>query len=107
MASSTAIAPLPNLELARARYTRGLELYKAHDSAGALSQFEDAFVAAPVWQMRFNLAQLHGELNHPLDAREELEAYLSEGGGAVTEERRREVATKLHEIAVELASAGH
>jgi hypothetical protein len=87
-----------DLEAARAHYALGLELFAVRDFGAALSQFEESYRSAPSWRVRFNIGQLHLQLDHDEAAREELEAYLAEGGEEIPAERRHLVLGELREL---------
>jgi hypothetical protein len=76
-----------------------VEAYDAGDIPGALSHFERAYVLSRNYQVLFNIAQLHYELNRLARARAALERYLAEGGDLIDEERRERVRRQLAELA--------
>jgi tetratricopeptide (TPR) repeat protein len=62
----------PDLLIARGHFGRGKARYAAGDYAGALAEFEAAWVAKPVGDFKYNIARCNEQLGRP---REALAAY--------------------------------
>ncbi len=75
----------------RARFNRGIELYKEGNFHAALAEFRAAFAASPSFRIQYNLGQTLFQLQDYAGALAAFEAYLAEGADKVTEERRKEV----------------
>jgi tetratricopeptide (TPR) repeat protein len=88
---------------ARVRFSRALELYDEGRLDQALAEFQRAYDLAPAAPVLFNLAQVHAELGHSVEAVASYERYLREGGSAIAAERRalveREIAQQRARIA--------
>lgn len=96
-----AFAPLSMAETptdAEVHFDRGVELSKKGDHEGALVEFRAAYEAEPHFKVRYNIGVSLYRLNRYLEAKEELEAYLLEGGEDIPEARETEVKAILFEI---------
>jgi hypothetical protein len=93
-APATPAAPAhdpPNLEEARSRYKRGIEMYNDGDYKLALIEFERSYELAPNWKILYNIGQVHFQLNNYGKALKALERYLKEGATEIPEKRRSDV----------------
>ena len=79
-------------------FDRGVELFHKGDFEGALVEFRAAYEIEPHYRVRYNIGISLYELHRYLEAREELEAYLLEGGDEISEEKATEIKAVLFEI---------
>jgi Tetratricopeptide repeat len=79
----------------RARFARGLELYKEGNYHAALAEFRAAQAIAPSFRLLFNIAQTLAQLQDYAGAVQSFERYLNDGAEKVDEERKREVQAEL------------
>jgi hypothetical protein len=84
-ASATAEEGLP--EHAMEMFDRGVELFKEHDYAGALAEFQAAYAIKPHFSVLFNIAQCHVMVENYADALEHYRQYLLQGADYLDEER--------------------
>lgn len=85
-------------EEARARFQRGVELYKDGDYRASLIEFRRAYELVENWRIHYNIAQACGELQDYPCALRELEAYVATGGSEIPEERRAAVLAELRRV---------
>jgi hypothetical protein len=95
---STPPAVATPLDQARAHYRHGYDRYLAADYAGSLDAFQRAYDLSPNWRVRYNIGEMHYQLDHFVEARFELASYLREGGVEVPKERRRFVESDIAEL---------
>jgi hypothetical protein len=74
---------------AKEHFARGVELAKAKNYAGALSQFEEAYEVAPFAVILYNLGVAHAKLDHPVEAVHALEKVIAEPGKLRADRLRR------------------
>ncbi len=99
---STAPKPPPAAANAEAEagthFQRALELYEEQDFAGALVEFRRAHDLFPTYKLFYNIGQVCFQLNDYACALKNFEAYLKDGGGNVSTERRTEVEQELAKL---------
>jgi hypothetical protein len=91
---------------ARARFNRGVELYRDGDLPGALAEFRRADALAPAYRLKYNIAQVCQEQHDYACALNALRAYLNGGGSDIPKAKRAEVqveVTKLSAFVAELS----
>lgn len=97
---------------ARAHFARGLELYDEGRLVEALAEFEEAYRIAPTPALLFNLAQLHADLGHAVEATDAYEGFLRDAGPSDAELRgdaERALAVqraRIGRLSVEVSVAG-
>ncbi len=80
---------------ASAHFQRGTDLFNEGRYDAALAEFQRAYDIAPAPPVLYNLARVHAELGHPVEAAHAYARYLSEGGGTLPAARRAEVERAL------------
>jgi hypothetical protein len=88
---SSSVAAQPAVERARAHFVEGYELVERGELDAAIAEFEQAYAASPNFAVLFNLGQAYAAIGHSVEAVEKLELYLTLGGPAIPEERRKSV----------------
>ncbi|HEU4533264.1 MAG TPA: PEGA domain-containing protein [Polyangiaceae bacterium] len=83
---------------ARSHYERGLALYDEGANDAALVEFEKAYELAPSYKIRYNIGLVYKHLADYAGALRHFELYLSEGGAAINEARRKEVERNVAEL---------
>jgi hypothetical protein len=84
---------------ARASYQRAMAHAQAERYAEAALEFERAYALSPHYSVLYNLGRVYSALSRSLEAIDAYERFLSEGGSAVSAERRSEVALQIsHEL---------
>jgi hypothetical protein len=76
---------------AAVRFQRGVELYREGSYEGALAEFRKAYQLSPSYRVLYNIAQAQYALHDFVGAYKSIMQYVSEGGGAITAERRAQV----------------
>jgi hypothetical protein len=90
-------------EDARARFQRGVELYKDGDYRASIIEFRRAYDLVPNWRIQYNLAQACAELqDYPCTMRA-LQAYLADGGSEVPADRRASIEAELKRVTGRIA----
>ncbi len=79
-------------------FDRGVELFHKGDFEGALVEFRAAYEIEPHYRVRYNIGISLYELHRYLEAKEQLEAYLLEGGAEISEQKSTEIKAVLFEI---------
>ena len=80
------------------RYQQGIKLYEDGDYAASLAEFRRAYSLAPAYQVLFNLARVHRQMQNYIEAQRHFERYLREGGRRVPRARAEEVRRELDEL---------
>ena len=80
---------------AREHFQRGVELFDEGRPDAALAEFEAAYRIAPSYPVLFNLAQVHAQLGHAVEAADSYERYLAEGGVNIAAPRRAQAEREL------------
>jgi PEGA domain/Tetratricopeptide repeat len=83
------------VEEARARFQRGVELYREGSFDAALAEFNKAYDLAPNYRVLYNMAQVQSERHDYVAALKLLEKYLEEGGGDIAPERKDQVTKEI------------
>jgi hypothetical protein len=84
---------------ARQRFQRGVDLFKEGSYDAALAEFNKAYELAPNFRILYNIAQVQQERHDYVAALQFLERYLAQGGADVPSDRRDQVGrdiTALH-----------
>lgn len=79
------------IDEARQRFQRGVELFKEGSYDAALAEFNKAYELAPNFRILYNVAQVHQERHDYVAALQFLERYLAQGGADVPSDRRDQV----------------
>lgn len=90
-------------EEASTRFKRGLQLFDEGDYTLALVEFERAYQLAPNYRALYNIALVNVQLGRYADASRTFEQYLHDGGAAIPQSRRDEVAKTLQELKLRTA----
>jgi hypothetical protein len=89
--AQTKPAAAGDVDEARQRFQRGVELYKEGSFDAALAEFNKAYELAPNYRVLFNMAQVQTERHDYVAALKDFEKYLEQGGAEITAERREQV----------------
>jgi hypothetical protein len=92
-----------NMDDARARYQRGLDLYNDKNYEAARVEFARAYQLAPSNKILYNIGVCDAQLNDYVAAIQSLEKYLKQGGLEVPSDRREEVDRLLRELRPRIA----
>jgi len=84
---------------ARARFNRGLALYKDGDLPSALAELRRADALAPSYRLKYNIAQVCEEQHDYSCALSAFRAYLDGGGSEIPRARRTSVEAELKKVA--------
>jgi tetratricopeptide (TPR) repeat protein len=87
-----------DVDVARAHFRKGAELYDQQEYAKALAEFEAAFAAKPKAEFLYNLAQCHEHLGQREDAVRAYSAYLESNPPAEDAQRVRRRVAELNEL---------
>jgi hypothetical protein len=80
---------------ARARFGRGVELYKEGSFDAALAEFNKAYEIAPNYRVLYNIAQVQRERHDFVSALRMFQQYMDQGGAEITAERRDQVTKEI------------
>lgn len=83
---------------AKARFGRGVELYKEGDYRAALIEFRRAHELAPNYKVLFNIGQANLELSDYAGALTAFRRYLDEGKAEVPADKRKVVEAELRKL---------
>lgn len=83
---------------AEARFQRGVTLYNDGDFAQALLEFRRAYQSSPDFRVLYNIGLTEFQMGDYAAAYRTLSRYLSEGGAAVPEDRKRTVTAELQKL---------
>jgi hypothetical protein len=96
-----ATAPTGN---AAEHFQRGVELYKEGDYRGALVEFQRAYDISPKFQVLFNVAESHYQLQDYANAMKAFQKYLDEGGTQIPAKRRKDVESEIVTLSKRVAT---
>ena len=88
---------------ARERFQRGVELYKEGSFDAALAEFNRAYSLAPNYRVLFNIAQVQTERHDYAGALNDFEKYLQQGGAEISAERREQVNKEIDALKARVA----
>jgi hypothetical protein len=83
------------VEEARRRFQRGVELYREGSFDAALAEFNKAYQLAPNYRLLYNLGQVQSERHDFVAAQKFFEQYLEDGADEISSERRVQVEREL------------
>lgn len=83
------------MEEARQRFQRGLQLFEEKNFEAARVELERAYQLAPTWKLLYNIGICYSQRGDYVEALKDLERYLREGEGQISEERKEEVTREL------------
>ncbi|MCU0681560.1 MAG: PEGA domain-containing protein [Polyangiaceae bacterium] len=87
-----------SVQAAREHYDRGLKLYDEGAYDAARVEFGKAYDLAPSYRLLYNLGLVHKQLVDYVNALKSFERYLAEGGAAIPDGRRIDVAKEVQEL---------
>ena len=93
-----------NVNEARERFRRGVELFHEGSLEAALAELQRAYELAPNYRLLFNLGQIQTERHDYVAALEFFDAYLEQGGSDIAPERRKQVESTRAELKTRVAS---
>jgi hypothetical protein len=76
---------------ASAHFRRGVDLFREGAYRASLVELRRAYEIAPDYRVLYNIGQVQLQLGDYLGATESYEAYLAQGGGEISPERRADV----------------
>lgn len=94
LAPRVALADGPSKEAVdegRARFSRGIELYRDGDYKAALVEFKRAYEVAPAPRILYNLGQAYFQLQDYAGALDAFERYLADGASKIPADRKKQV----------------
>ena len=97
-AQTPASSGTAQVDEARTRFSRGVELYKEGDYRAAIIEFKRAYQLAPNFRVLFNLGQAHQELQDYAAALGAFERYLKDGGSEVAADRAELVENEIQKL---------
>ncbi len=83
---------------ARARFGRGVQLYREGSLEAALAEFEKANQLAPSYRLQYNIGQVHYELHDYVSALRAYRLYLRGGGDEISADRRSKVQGDIDDL---------
>lgn len=86
------------VEEARERFNRGVQLYNESSLEAALAEFQKANQLSPSYRLHFNIAQVQYELHDYVEALRSFWKYLAQGGSDVPPQRRAEVEGEIKKL---------
>jgi hypothetical protein len=86
------------VDVGRAHFQRGVELYRSGAYDAALAEFTRANEAAPSYRILYNLGQIQAQRHDYVASHAFFARYLEEGGERVPEGRARSVRDEMQEL---------
>jgi hypothetical protein len=86
------------IEEARARFQKGVQLFREASFEGALAEFRRAYQLAPSYRILYNIGQVQFELHDHVEALKAFRQYLSEGGTEIAADRRAQVEADIQKL---------
>ncbi len=90
--------PSANVEQARSRFQKGVQLFREGSYDAALAEFKKANQLAPSYRLLFNIAQVHYELHDYVEALKAFKRYLADGGDEIRSARRTQVQKEIEKL---------
>ena len=90
-------------ESARSHFRLGVDFYREGNFRAALIEFQRAYADAPHYKLLYNLGQASLELQEYASAIDFFSAYLSQGAGEISAERRGEVEESIRYLESRIA----
>lgn len=87
-------APAPSQQ-AHQHFRSGVQLFEEGDHAAALVEFQRAYDIDPRFQVLYNIAQSHYQLQDYASALQTYQRYLDEGGAKIPFKRRKDVEAEI------------
>jgi tetratricopeptide (TPR) repeat protein len=87
-----------NLEEARLRFQKGVQLFREGSFEAALAEFQKAYQLAPSYRLLYNIAQVEDELHDYVSAMKAFKQYLVDGGGEISAERMNQVSAEIQKL---------
>lgn len=84
-----------DVDEARTRFQRGVDLYRDGSFDAALAEFTKAYELSPNYRVLYNIAQVQSERHDYVAALNLFEKYLREGGTEVPADRREQVTKEI------------
>jgi tetratricopeptide (TPR) repeat protein len=96
--------PTPaEVDEARRRFQRGVDLFREGSFDSALAEFEKAQSLAPNYRVLYNIAQVQIERHDYIAASKLLEQFLKEGGNDIPAERREQLEQEIKGLRTRIA----
>lgn len=95
--------PSSEVDQARLRFERGVELYDSGDVRAAYIEFKRAYALVPNYQLLFNIAQAQAELKDYVGAEESLSQYIEQAKDEISPERKEEVLSEMKRLRTYIA----
>jgi len=92
------------IEEARARFQKGVQLFREASFEGALAEFRRAYQLAPSYRILYNIGQVQFELHDHVEALKTFRQYLAEGGNEIAADRRAQVEADIQKLEGRVAS---
>jgi hypothetical protein len=92
------------IEEARARFQKGVQLFREASFESALAEFRRAYQLAPSYRLLYNIAQVQYELHDHVEALKAFRQYLAEGGSEIAADRRAQVEADILKLEGRVAS---
>jgi hypothetical protein len=74
---------------ARERFDRGLRLFEQGDNSAALAEFKRAYELIPNPVVLYNMGLVYAAMNHPVEATDALDGFLTQAGEKSSPEQHR------------------
>ncbi len=105
--AATFMAPLPAFAAPGAEagehFRHGVQLYKENDFAAALIEFQRAYDIDPKFQVLYNIAEAHYQLQDYASALKTFQRYVDEGGRKIPPQRRKDVEAEIATLSKRVA----
>jgi hypothetical protein len=95
--------PPPSADEGKARFQRGVQLFKEGDFRSALVEFRRAYDLSHNFKVLYNIGQTEFEIADYASAQRSFQRYLGEGGAEIDGARRAQVEEDLKKLAARVA----
>jgi tetratricopeptide (TPR) repeat protein len=102
--SSAWAKPSPKWLEADQHFRHGVQLFKEADYTAALVEFERAYATDPKYQVLYNIAESHYQLQDYANALRTFRRYLEEGGAKIPFKRRKDVEAEIVTLSKRVAT---
>ncbi len=105
LASALVSAPCFAQTATEVSFKKGVEYYREADYRSSLAEFRKAYAASGRdYRVLYNIAQCEYQLTNYVGALESFELFLSDGGAAVSADRKTEINQELVKLKARVAS---
>jgi hypothetical protein len=94
----------PTMKKAIDHFQKGVTFFNEENYGAALAEFLESFEIAPNFELRYNIGVCYLESGKPVEALEEFEKYIEEGGKNIPASVKKDVQKMMGEISAKIGT---